>query len=225
MYRVKSAESRWCVLTSRNRIIQGVVCAVIVVGAVSCGSVPQTNYYSLRLPPPPAAAQTPQSAAVLGIERFSAPDALHNDRLVFYSSPNQVGFYDYHRWVADPASMLRDDVARRIEQAGLFANVQLLPVRGESNYYLRGRVLHFEEVDYEGSVSGRAGLELTLVRGSDRQVLWSASRLAKSSAVGQGHAAVVEALNAASDQVLGELLPPLLAKAEEDLKQGAKKSP
>ena len=219
---MRSAESRWSVLTSLNRIIKGCVGAVIVLGAVSCGSVPPTNYYALRVPPPPPAAEAPRTAAVLGIERFSAPEALRNDRLVFYSSPNQVGFYDHHRWVADPASMLRDDVAQRVRQAGLFADVQLLPARSESNYYLRGRVLHFEEVDYEGGVSGRAGLELTLVRGSDRQVVWSGSKLAKSGAAGQAHAAVVEALNAASDQVLGELLPLLLAKAEEDLKQHAK---
>ncbi len=190
-------------------------------GAVSCGSVPKTNYYSLRVPAPPAS-QTPRTAAVLGIERFGAPDALRNDKLVYYSSPNQVGFYEYHRWIADPASMLRDDVARRITQAGLFAEVQMLPARGESDYFLRGRVLHFEEVDHDGGVSGRAGLELTLVRGRDRHVLWSAARQAQSSTSGPGHAAVVEALNAASDRVLGELLPLLLAQAEEDLKQGAK---
>jgi ABC-type uncharacterized transport system auxiliary subunit len=45
--------------------------------------------------------------------------------------------------------------------------------------------------------------------------------VAKVAAAGQGHAAVVEALNSASDQVLGELVPQMLARAEEDLKQGA----
>lgn len=218
---MKNAESRWSVLTSGNKIIRSCVCAALIAGAVSCGSVPATNFYSLRVPPPPAA-QAPRTKAVLGIERFGATEALRNDRLVYYSSPNQVGFYDYHRWVADPASMLREDLARRIQQAGLFADVQLLPGRADSNYFLRGRVLHFEEVDYEGGVSGRAGLELTLVRGGDRQVVWFGSKVAKSAPAGQGHAAVVEALNAASDQVLSELVPQLLARAEEDLKQGAK---
>lgn len=197
------------------------VFAAALTGVCSCGSVPKTNYYSLRVPAPPAS-QTPRTAAVLGIERFGAPDALRNDRLVYYSSPNQVGFYDYHRWIADPASMLREDVARRITQAGLFSDVQMLPARGESDYFLRGRVLHFEEVDHDDGVSGRAGLELTLVRSRDRHVLWSAARQAQSAATGQGHAAVVEALNAASDQVLGELVPAMLAKAEEDLKQTGK---
>lgn len=208
---------------SVKQVLQVWIGAAVLL-ATSCGSIPPTSFYSLRVPAPPAA-QAARSTAVLGIERFGAADALRNDRLVYYSSPNQVGFYEYHRWVADPASMLRDDITVRIRQAGPFADVQLLPARADSNYVLRGRVLHFEEVDYEGAVSGRVGLDLTLVRVSDRQVVWSGSRVAKSAAVGQGHAAVVEAMNAASDQVLGELVPSLLAKAEEDLKQASKMSP
>lgn len=221
MCRVKSAESPWSILKLRNHILKGCAVAAIAAGVVSCGSVPKTSYYSLRVPAVPAAA-TPRTTAVLGIERFGAPDALRNDRLVFYPSPTEVGFYDYHRWVADPASLLRENVAGRLRNSGLFADVVLLPARAESNYYLRGRVLHFEEVDYEGGVSGRAGLDLTLVRASDRQVVWSAAKDAKVMTTGQGHAAVVGALDAASDQVLSELVPLLLAKAEEDLKQGAK---
>ena len=218
---MKNAESRWRGLKLSKRIIQAFACAALGLGALSCGSVPATNFSSLRVPAPPAA-QLPRTKAVLGIERFGAMEALRNDRLVYYSSPNQVGFYDYHRWVSDPATMLRDDVARRVQQAGPFADVQLLPARGAVDYYLRGRVLNFEEVDYEGGVSGRAGLELTLVRGSDRQVVWSGSKVAKVTASGQGHPAVVEALNAASDQVLGELVPQMLARGEEDLKQGVR---
>ena len=218
---MKSAESRWTVLKLLNNVIKSCACAAIIVGAVACGSVPKTNYYSLRVPAVPAAA-TLRTKAVLGVERFGAPDALRNDRLVYYPSPTEVGFYDYHRWVADPASLLRENVAGRLRNSGLFADVVLLPARAESNYYLRGRVLHFEEVDYDGGVSGRAGLDLTLVRASDRQVVWSAAKDAKVVATGQGHAAVVGALDAASDQVLSELVPLLLAKAEEDLKQGTK---
>jgi ABC-type uncharacterized transport system auxiliary subunit len=204
-----------------ERFLGTTLCLGVLLAAVSCGSIPPTNFYALRVPPAPAP-PAPRTQAVLGIERLGAPEVLRHDRLVYYSSANQVGFYDYHRWVADPASMLREDLARRIRAGGLFADVQLLPARAESNYFLRGRVLHFEEVDYEGGPSGRAGLELTLVRASDRQVVWSGSKLAKTAAAGQGHAGVVEALNAATDQVLGELVPQLLTRAEEDLKQGAK---
>jgi ABC-type uncharacterized transport system auxiliary subunit len=202
-----------------NQLVRAAM-GLALLAAVSCGSIPPTHFYSLRVPDVPAA-QAARSQSVLGMERLGAPDVLRNDRLVYYTSPTQVGFYDYHRWVSDPASLLRDDIARRVRQTALFADVQLLPARSASDYFLRGRVLSFEEVDYEGAVSGRVGLELTLVRSSDRRVVWTGSKVAKVAAAGQGHAAVVEALNSASDQVLGELVPQMLARAEEDLKQGA----
>jgi ABC-type uncharacterized transport system auxiliary subunit len=189
-----------------------------VAGAVSCGSIPKTNYYGLRVPSPPGA-HNPKTAAVLGIERLSAPEVLRDDRIVFYESPTQLNFYQYHRWSSDPATMIRDAIARRLGQAGLFAEVRLLPAREPVDYLLRGRVLNFEEVDYDSGVKGRAGLELTLVRAQDRKVLWTAARQAQDAAQGQGMAAVVEALNAASDRVLSELLPLLLAQAERDMQQ------
>jgi ABC-type uncharacterized transport system auxiliary subunit len=160
---------------------------------------------------------------VLGIERLSAPDVLRDDRIVFYESPTQLNFYQYHRWSADPATLVRDSIAQRLSQAGLFAEVRLLPAREPVDYLLRGRVLNFEEVDFGSGVKGRAGLELALVRAHDRKVLWTATRQAESAAQGQGVAGVVEALNAASDHVLSELLPLLLAQAEQDIAQGGRK--
>jgi len=162
---------------------------------------------------------------VLGIERFSAPEILRDDRLVYYESATQLNFYQYHRWSSEPATMMRDLVAQRLAQMGLFAEVRLLPAREPVDYLLRGRLLNFEEVDYASSVQGRAALELTLVRTRDRKVLWTAVRQAQSAVQGRGTPAVVEAVNAASEQVLSELLPLLVARAEQDIQQGVQAAP
>ena len=121
--------------------------------------------------------------------------------------------------------MLRDLVARRLDQSGAFAEVRLIPTRDPVDYSLRGRLLSFEEVDYESGVKGRVAVELTLARSSDRKILWSGIRAAERSVQGKRVSAVVEALNAASDQVLDELLPALLAQVEQDIPQRAKTSP
>lgn len=162
---------------------------------------------------------------MLGIERFSAPEILRDDRLVYYESATQLNFYQYHRWSSEPATMMRDLVAQRLAQMGLFAEVRLLPAREPVDYLLRGRLLNFEEVDYASSVQGRAALELTLVRTRDRKVLWTAVRQAQSAVQGRGTPAVVEAVNAASEQVLSELLPLLVARAEQDIQQGVQAAP
>ncbi len=220
---MKNAASRWNA-GSRDRLGHfATVLLAAIAAASSCGSVPKTSYYTLRVPAPPPSSDC-EGAAVLGIERFSAPEFLRDDRIVYYESPTQLNFYQYHRWSSDPASMIRDSVAQRLNHAGVFAEVRLLPARDPVDYYLRGRVLNFEEVDYESGVRGRAALELTLVRAQDRVVVWSGTRQAQSAAQGTGVAAIVEALNTASEQVLNELLPPLLAGAGKDIEQGSKPS-
>jgi ABC-type uncharacterized transport system auxiliary subunit len=190
---------------------------------MSCGSVPKTNYYTLSVPAPPSA-KDPKTALVLGVEHFRASDALRDDRIVFYESPTQLNFYQYHRWSADPATMVTDLTARRLDQAGAFAAVRRLPSRDPVDYVVRGQVLNFEEVDYQSGVRARVAVEMALVRSHDRKTLWSQSRQAESAVQSKGVPAVVEAMNAASSRVLDELLPELVAQVEHDCQQGSKPS-
>ncbi|MGH9650744.1 MAG: ABC-type transport auxiliary lipoprotein family protein, partial [Terriglobales bacterium] len=189
----------------------------------SCGSVPKTSYYTLRVPPPPEA-KNPRTALVLGIEHFRATETLRDDRIVFYESPTQINFYQYHRWSADPATMLTDLVARRLDQSGAFAAVRRLPAREPMEYVVRGQVLNFEEVDYDSGVRARVAVELALVRSRDRKTIWSLSRQAENPVQGKGVASVVDAMNAASGRLLDELLPLAVAQVERDTQQDSKPS-
>ncbi len=89
-------------------------------------------------------------------------------------------------------------------------------MRGTFDYTLRGRLYNFEEIDYNGGEKGRVALELTLVRTRDRRVVWSALRQSEHPVEGRGVAAVVSALNAASDDVLRQTLPELARQVERD---------
>jgi ABC-type uncharacterized transport system auxiliary subunit len=195
----------------------------LILAAASCGSLPKTNYYTLRMVPPPTA-QDSKSAAVLGIERLGAPEVLRDDRVVYYESPTQLNYYQYHRWSSDPASMVRESISRRLQQAAAFSDVRLLPARDPVDYLIRGRLLNFEERDSDGSSKGHVALELSLVRVRDRKTLWSGGREVSIAAQGKGVPAVIEALNAASDQVLNELLPAVESQVKQDFQQGAKTS-
>lgn len=206
--------ARVCKLVRRRATLA----LLVVLAAMSCGGLPRTNYYTLRLSSPPPA-RDPKTGFVLGVEHFRAPEILRDDRIVFYESPTQLNFYQYHRWGSDPTSMLTELVARRLEQTGVFAVVHLLPSREPVDYFLRGRLLSFEEVDYETGVRGRVGLDLTLVRSRDQKMLWSETRQVESATQGKGVPGVVDALNAASQQLLDEALPGLIASIEHDFQQ------
>jgi ABC-type uncharacterized transport system auxiliary subunit len=220
---VKSVASRWSIRAPEGARACGLLVLPLVLWAASCGSVPKTNYYTLRIPPPPAV-HDPKTAAIVGVERFRATEVLRDDRIVYYASPTELNFYQYHRWSEDPATMLTELAARRLEQSGAFAAVRLLPSREPLDYVLRGRLTNFEEVDGPAGVKARVGVEMMLIRARDRKILWSDSRQEESAAQGQGVPAVVEAVNAASARLLESALPGLVAKIEEDVRQSAQGS-
>lgn len=196
--------------------------AIGVLAALLCascgGSVPKTLYYTLEMAAPPLPADDSKTSFVLGVEHFRAPEILHDDRIVYYKSPTELSFYDYHRWSSNPATLLAQLVARRLRDSGTFAHVRLWPGREPVDYTLRGHLFNFDEVDYEGT-KGRVSLELTLVRWRDRKVVWSAKSQAERPAEGSGVAGVVKGINAASEELLHEVLPGLVAQVESDFKE------
>ena len=212
-----SAESRWRVCARRSRY--RLVLALLALGvAVSCGSLPKTNYYALRFPAP-APANDSKTNFVLGVEHFRALDVLRDDRIIYYESPTQLNFYEYHRWSSDPPTLLSELTARALREMQLFADVCLLPSREPIDYILKGRVFHFEEVDEGSNGKARVGLGLTLVRSRDHKVVWSAERQVERPIQTKGMAGVVEALNASTEGLLSEVLPGLAAQVERDFAQ------
>jgi ABC-type uncharacterized transport system auxiliary subunit len=188
---------------------------IAVLVLASCGGTPPMHYYTLQTPSAPASSD-PTTNLVLGVEDFRGPDTMHDDRIVYYQSSTQLNFYQQHRWSADPTAMLADLCHRWLEQKGIFADVRLAPYRDPVDYTLRGRVLDFEEVDDPTGVKGRVGLELTLVRSRDRQVVFFGRRQAEVAAQEKGLAGVVSALNSAAQQLLDEMMPGLVARVEND---------
>lgn len=186
-----------------------------LIAAASCGRVPKTYYYTLRVPfvPPTGDPKTPFG---LGVEHFRAAEVLRDDRIVYYRSPTELDFYQYHRWSADPATLVTERTARWLGQMGIFSEVRLLPSREPVDYVLKGRLLNFEEVDDEGGGKGRAALALELVRSHDRRVVWSLTRQSEHAIEEKGMAGVVDALNASTEDLLGQALPALAQQVERD---------
>lgn len=197
----------------------------ILLGVVlmsACGSVPKTHYYSVTMPAATPAAQA-QSTIVLDMARFQAATVLRDDRILYYQTPTELNYYEYHRWSAEPAVMMAELVARHVKASGVFSDVRLIPRSAPGDFQLRGRVLNFEELDYEAGGHVRVALELDLVRTRDHKVVWSDTRRSERAVQGKGVAAVVDALNASAAEVVDGLLPQLLASAKrEEAAQSAK---
>ena len=202
------------------------VAAVGLVAVLLCGcggKIPPTRYYTLKFPPP-APAPDPKTTWVLEIEPFRAADNLRDDRVLYYEKPTQFSYYEYHRWNPAPATLVAELTGGRLHEMAVFAHVRLSTTHEPSDFLLRGRLLNFEEVDYEPGGKVRVALELRLVRNSDHKTVWSDRRELERAVEEEGVDGVVNALSAASDQLLSQTLPGLADEVEREFKESAGKT-
>jgi ABC-type uncharacterized transport system auxiliary subunit len=171
----------------------------------------------LQLPAAPASNEF-KTEFVLGVEHFRAPEILRDDRIAYYVSPTQMNFYQYHRWGADPATLLSEFTAQWLESSGVFAQVKMLPARERVDYTLGGRVTSFEEVDSEGGTKVRLAVALSLVRTSDHKLVWSGEQRLETPLPEHDVEGVASAMNTSCTQALREMIPGLITQVEQDFK-------
>lgn len=170
----------------------------------ACGPS-KTRYYTLGIPQPPGA-EAPATHFTLQVERFDAPDLLRDSRIIYYTSPTELNFDDYHRWSSDPGELLSDVAMKYFAKTGLFQQVYAFPAPAKADYTLRGRVLDLSELRYQAaggkSREVRLGLKLDLLQTQHNQVVWS-SRLEQTEPVQKSNAqGAVEAMNIAAERLL-----------------------
>ena len=146
----------------------------MVIGLAGCtGKIRYPNYYVLNLPAPVSAANSP--SPVLGsvaVREFAAPRFLREGPIAYRESPEQLDFYDYHRWAEDPRRMVTLAMVRELQARGLFRSVDMFDGRGSPDCLMTGAIDHLEEVDQGPQVSIEVALSARLINLSTGEVLW-----------------------------------------------------
>lgn len=186
---------------------------ILTLACMACGSAPRTNYYTVRLPQPPAA--TDSGKGQLGVALLQADHLLRQDRIVYFTQQHGLNYYHYHRWAEPPASMVQSALIRKIQAAGMFGDVVQYRSQKGLDYVLRGRLLALEEVDSGTEVSARFGLQLELVRQEDAQVVWSNGHQCERPVGTKSVDAVVDALSGCVEEGLTQLTQSLGAAVSE----------
>jgi ABC-type uncharacterized transport system auxiliary subunit len=202
---VKTVVSQSKDLRSRARCgkTAGLVLLTVLL-CTACGPA-NTRYYTLGVPHPPAA-EAPGTHFTLQVERFDAPDLLRDSRIIYYTSPTELNFDDYHRWSSDPGELLSDVAMKFFAETGLFQQVYAFPAPVKADYTLRGRVLDLSELRYKTtggkSRQVRLGLKLDLLQTRKNQAVWS-TRLEQTEPIRKDNAqGAVEAMNVAAERLL-----------------------
>jgi ABC-type uncharacterized transport system auxiliary subunit len=184
----------------------GFALAVLMVLA-GCGRpVKYPNYYTLHLPPPPDPPAPENVHANLAIREFRSPTYLRQGAIVYKTSPEQVGFYNYDRWAVDPREFLTNAVADRLRASGNFSQVKLYDGRPDVDYVLSGRLEELEETDYQGGVKVQVAISAQMVNLATGATVWTNSVSEVGTVSQRDVPAVVSAMNGTMERALEKLL-------------------
>jgi len=188
-----------------------------LIALASCGgAVKYPNYYALHVPPPPDPPAEEGVRASLAVREFRSPTYLHQGAIVYKASPEQIGFYNFHRWATDPREVVTSAVADRLRASGNLTEVKLYDGRSDVDYVLSGRIDKLEEVDYEGAVKVEVAISAQMTNLRTGAQVWTNSVSEQATVEHREHrgiAAVVSSMNQTLERAIEKLLTPSLATA------------
>jgi ABC-type uncharacterized transport system auxiliary subunit len=175
---------------------------------VGCGPAKYPDYYVLQLPPPPDPPPQEESHACLAVREFRSPTYLREGAIVYKTSPDQIGFYNYHRWAVDPREFVTNAVTERLRASGNFARVKLYDGRPDIDYVLSGRLEKLEEVDYGGAVKVEVAISAQMTSLASGATVWTNEVSEVGTVNKRDVPAVVAEMNATMGRAIQKLLTP-----------------
>jgi ABC-type uncharacterized transport system auxiliary subunit len=197
----------------RRRIVtKSVFCLAALVILTGCaGKVRYPNYYTLNLPSPPDPPAAENAHATLAIREFRAPAYLRQGAIVYKASPEQIGFYAYHRWAIDPRDFVTNSIVERLRASGAFAHVKSYDGSRDVDYVLSGRLEKLEELDYQGSVKVHVAISAEMTSIATGAIVWSNAVSEIGDVNKRDVPAVVSEMNRTMERAIEKLLTPMPA--------------
>lgn len=196
-----------------------VITALVVMLLTGCmGKIKYPTYYTLNLAP--AVDPPPKSGALasIAVREFQAPAYLREGPVVYLISPEEIGFYEYHRWGVDPRQAITQAIIERLRASGNFALVKSYDGRNDVDYILTGRLDKLDEVDYESGVKVEVALSAQVTDLHSGKTVWANSASNTARVEERKVSGVVTQMSSTTDRTLGELLKSL-ALPSTDAKQ------
>jgi ABC-type uncharacterized transport system auxiliary subunit len=136
------------------------------------GKIRYPSYYTLNLPPAPDPAAQETGRTSMAVREFQAPGYLRQGPIVYRSTPEKIGFYEYHRWAADPRMLVTNAIIDRLSARGQFSTVSMYHGSSDIDYVFSGKLEKLEEVDYEGGVNVEVAMSAQITRAATGTTVW-----------------------------------------------------
>lgn len=193
--------------------------AAALLFAVSCASIPPTNYYVLGLPREPGRSSGENKFPYsVSIEPFRSEPTYLRKKIIWRSESNRLGYYSYDRWAALPAEMFAFRLYERACGSNLFRSVSADGSREQTDLTLKGKIIAFGELDTAGGWYGIVEVKVELAD-RDGALIWSGIESHAEPAPEQSVEAVVGAIAGATEAVITSVLISVERSLEEMRRQ------
>ncbi len=187
--------------------------ATAVIGALvlaGCGSVRYPSSYLLNLPSRGHQVARPQTVlGTVAVREFRCPDYLCEGRIAYRPSPEEVGFYEYHRWAISPRQTITQSMADVLQAESIFKSVSVYERGIEAAYVLTGNIERLQEMDEGGDVRAVCTISTQLVDARTRLLVWSHTASETVRVEQRDVAGVVSSLSAAARTAVDRLVASL----------------
>jgi ABC-type uncharacterized transport system auxiliary subunit len=194
----------------RRTVTKGVFCLTALVILTGCaGRIRYPSYYALSLPAPPDPPVAVNAHSTLAIREFRASAYLRQGAIVYKTSPEQIGFYAYHRWATDPRDFVTNAIVDHLRASGAFARVQIYDGSRDVDYVLSGRLEKLEELDYQGGVKVQVAISAEMTSVATGKTVWSSAVSEIGDVNKRDVPAVVSEINSTMERAIEKLVTPV----------------
>lgn len=173
---------------------------------VGCGRVRYPAYYTLNLAAPPDPPAPENVRTSIAVREFQSPNYLRQGPIVYRTTPEEIGFYEYHRWAADPRQLVTGAVIDHLRASGQYAMVSTYNGRPDDDYILSGKLEKLEEVDYPAGVKVEVAISAQITNVKTGSTVWSNAVSEVGTVSQRSVPGIVSQMNRTMDEAITKLL-------------------
>src|SRR4030095_15272443 len=129
--------------------------------------------------------------------------------IVYRGTPEEIAFYEFHRWAMDPREMITHSIADRIRSESLVRGVVLKGTGSDPAYVLKGNIERLEEVDQGRDVRVVCTVSAQLLDAQTKSIIWTHTESKTIAIEDRNVAGVVSSLSTAASIAVDNLVKSL----------------
>ena len=187
-----------------NRVTRPILFSLFALILSGCGSPKPIRYYTIQSSTAPALSTSTSTVSLL-VADINGPAIFQDSPVAYRIGINEVGTYQYSRWVEPPVEMVHDHLIHLLRNSGAYQSVDSLGSASGGQFVVRGRLYDFEEVDGGSSITGLVSMDFQLYDRKSGKVVWSHVYSQSEPVQGKEISAIVTALDVNLERGLKEV--------------------